>query len=87
MRNTNRCFDLWQIRSSDYPADMRKSIPDQEMWQSDLFAPRCGAGARLARHVFRAVKALELNVNMITGAAAKSLAALDAQSKPDGTGK
>jgi HEAT repeat protein len=32
-------------------------------------------------------KALELGVTMIHGAAAKSLAALDAQSKPDGTGK
>jgi hypothetical protein len=46
MRNTNRRFDLWQIQSSDYPADMRKSIPDQEMWPSDLFAPRDGACAR-----------------------------------------
>jgi hypothetical protein len=36
MRNTNRRFDLWQIRSFDYPTDMRKSIPDQEMWQSDF---------------------------------------------------
>jgi hypothetical protein len=46
MRNTNRRFDLWQIQSSDYPADMRKSIPDQEMWPNDLFAPRGGACAR-----------------------------------------
>jgi hypothetical protein len=55
MRNTNRRFDLWQIQSSDYPADMRKSIPNQEMWRSDLFAPRGGVCARLARDVFRAV--------------------------------
>jgi hypothetical protein len=54
-RNTNNHFDLWQIQSSDYPADMRKSIPEQEMWQTDLFAPRGRACARLARDVFRAV--------------------------------
>ena len=54
MRNTNSRFDLWRIQSSDYPADMRKSIPDQEMWPNDLFAPRGGACARLARDVFRA---------------------------------
>jgi hypothetical protein len=46
MRNTNRCFDLWQIQSSDYPADMRKSVSGQEMWLNDLFAPRDGACAR-----------------------------------------
>ena len=56
MRNTNRRFDLWQIQSSDYPADMRKSVPDQEMWASDLFAPRDGACARFARDVLRAVE-------------------------------
>ena len=53
MRNTNRCFDLWQIQSSDYPADMRKSVPDQEMWLSDLFAPRVWS-ARAARTSFPA---------------------------------
>ena len=32
MRNTNRRFDFWQIQSSDYPTDMRKSLPEQEIW-------------------------------------------------------
>jgi hypothetical protein len=58
MRNTNRRFDLWKIQSSDCPADMRKSIPDLEMWQSELFAPRGGACARLARDVFSSSRKL-----------------------------
>ena len=40
MRNTNKRFDLWQIQSSDYPADMRKSILVQEMRPSGLFGQR-----------------------------------------------
>jgi hypothetical protein len=35
----------------DYPADTRKSLPDQEMWPSDFFAPRGGVCARLAREI------------------------------------
>ena len=60
MRNTNRRFDLWQIQSSDYPADMRKSIPDQEMWPSYLFAPRGGACARLVRDLFSSSRNLQV---------------------------
>jgi hypothetical protein len=46
MRNTNNSFDLWPMQSSGYPADMRKSIPDQEMWPSGIFASRARACAR-----------------------------------------
>jgi hypothetical protein len=45
--STHRSTDSVEISFCiDYPADMRKSIPDQEMWPSDLFAPRDGACAR-----------------------------------------
>jgi hypothetical protein len=46
MRNTNNSYDLWKIQSSDYPADMWKSIRDKEIWPSALFAMRGGACAR-----------------------------------------
>ena len=37
MRNIFESLALWQIQYSDYSVDMRKSIPEQEMWPSDLF--------------------------------------------------
>ena len=45
MRNPNCSNRLWRPIGSDYPADMRKSIPDQEMWPSDLFAVTASACA------------------------------------------
>jgi hypothetical protein len=51
-RKAKRGFDLRRIQNSDYSADTRKSILDQEMWPNDLFASRDGACARLARDVF-----------------------------------
>jgi hypothetical protein len=40
MRNIFGSLALWQIQFSDYSVDMRKSIPEQEMWPSDLFGLR-----------------------------------------------
>jgi hypothetical protein len=37
MHNIFNSLALWQIQYSDYSVDMRKSIPEQEMWPSDLF--------------------------------------------------
>jgi hypothetical protein len=51
MRNTNRCFDLWQIRSSDYPADMRKSNMRNHLCQSSILAIGCGAVRAWRSHV------------------------------------
>jgi hypothetical protein len=36
------------IRRPLYPADTRKSVPDQEMWPSDFFATKGGVCAGLA---------------------------------------
>ena len=42
MRNTNRRFDLWQIQSSDYPADMRKMNVYNGLRQTPIVATRAG---------------------------------------------
>jgi hypothetical protein len=63
---TLRSMDSVEISlCTDYPADTRKSIPDQEMWPSDFFAPRGGACARLARDVFRAVENSRLSTSHV----------------------
>jgi hypothetical protein len=50
---------------ADYRTDTRKSIRDQEMWQSDLFAPKGGACARLTRDVFRALENSRLSTSHV----------------------
>ena len=45
-RNTIDKFDLWQIRNSDYAADMRKSISNKEMWPSTFSSRWARARAR-----------------------------------------
>ena len=48
MRNMNFSIDLWQIRSSDYPADMRKLNLNNDLCQSSILATG-GAGVRARR--------------------------------------
>ena len=42
-RNHNDSFDLWKIRSSDYPADTRKSSGHNDFRQIPFLANRRGA--------------------------------------------
>jgi hypothetical protein len=37
MRNNNHSIDLWPIERADYPADMRNSKQDKEIWPISPF--------------------------------------------------